>query len=211
MKSANSTNLRDVLSAFQFDLMSSLNCVKVGRIESFDAQKKTATVQLLVKRILPDGTASLPKPLLDCPVFTLQGNGGGFQAPVSSGDHCLVLFADRNLDAWFETGAANTPYDGRMHDLSDGIALVGINPLTSTLANYEASTVKMFLGSAQIACKGGKIRIKNGTTDLLTVMNAFVDLLATLQVEGPLPLTSASVTSLNAFKTTLAGLLETPS
>ena len=36
-----------------------------------------------------------------------------------------MVFADRDIDAWFETGEAGVPPSGRMHSLSDGFAFVG--------------------------------------------------------------------------------------
>ena len=44
---------------------------------------------------------------------------------VNPGDACLVIFADRDIDAWFESGEAEVPPSGRMHNLSDGFAFVG--------------------------------------------------------------------------------------
>ena len=53
----------------------------------------------------------------------------GYHMPVSfeihEGDACLVVFADRDIDAWFETGEPEIPPSGRMHSLSDGFAFVG--------------------------------------------------------------------------------------
>jgi hypothetical protein len=46
--------------------------------------------------------------------------------PIQSGDTCLVLFCDRDLDNWFESGQITTLNSNRVHDLSDGVALVGI-------------------------------------------------------------------------------------
>jgi len=42
---------------------------------------------------------------------------------VNPGDACLVIFADRDIDAWLEGG--NEKPSGRMHSLSDGFAFVG--------------------------------------------------------------------------------------
>ena len=47
---------------------------------------------------------------------------------VHEGDACLVVFADRDIDAWFESGETEVPPSGRMHSLSDGFAFVGFRP-----------------------------------------------------------------------------------
>ena len=56
---------------------------------------------------------------------------------VHEGDACLVIFADRDIDAWFESGEAEVPPSGRMHSLSDGFAFVGFR--TRRIVDENAS------------------------------------------------------------------------
>lgn len=199
--------LTDTLTTLKQDIFRSMNCVKIGTIQSFDMAKKTATIKILFKRVLPNGTVASYPVLVDCPVFTLQGGGGAIQMPIASGDQCIVLFSDRNIDAWFKTGSESAPLNGRTHDLSDGMALVGINSLTSSLENYVSGKMRLFFGGAEINLAGGKITIKNETTTLLTILNGLIDVITTLQVNGPLPMTPESITALDTYKTQLAVLL----
>lgn len=151
--------LTDVLTAAQQDFALSLNCVKIGEIQSFDPVKKTATIQILFTRVLADDTVQSYPLLVDCPVFTLQGDGGGIQFPIVAGDQCLVLFADRNIDAWFTTGNEQPPLTPRTHDLSDGIALVGLNSLASTFDNYQDSKARFFYAGYEISLSSDGISI----------------------------------------------------
>jgi hypothetical protein len=137
-KPLNEPELIDVLQSLKQDIFKSLNCVKIGKINSFDQTKKTATIQILFKRVMPDKVISYPL-LVDCPVFTLQGGGGAIQMPIQAGDPCIVLFADRNIDNWYSNGSEAAPADLRCHHLNDGLAIVGINALTSTLPAYDAN------------------------------------------------------------------------
>jgi hypothetical protein len=122
-------NLKDLLDEFKMNIFRSMNCVKIGEIQSFDLTKKTATIQILFKRILADNSIQSHPQLINCPVFTLQGGGGAIQMPVQKGDICLILFADRNIDIWYSTGSESAPADNRAHSLCDGIALVGLNAI----------------------------------------------------------------------------------
>jgi hypothetical protein len=221
-------DLVDVLINFKQDIFSSLNCVKVGRIISFDGTKKTAKVQILFKRTLLDGTVQSLQPIVDVPVFTLQGGGASFQMPIAAGDQCILLFSDRRLDEWMQNGAEAVPGDGRMHDLSDGIALVGINAQNSTLPSYPTNKVLVsYQGSRlEISATGAKlvstgtaeidldtlVGIKNGATSLKLLLNNFIVLLEGLTVQdpisGPIPLTAASIALLEAYKAIFATLLE---
>ncbi len=174
--------------------------------------------------MLPNGDIQSYKPLVDCPVFTLQGGGGAIQFPISAGDQCLVLFSDRRIDEWYQNGSESAPGDPRLHDLSDGIALVGINALNSTLAptptdrvilSYGGSQFELTAtgwnfvgtGSAEIDLSGAIVTIKNNVTTLLTLMNQLITVIEAIQVTGPLPLTPASIAALEAQKLQLATLL----
>lgn len=226
-KSIIQPDLVETLAVLKQDIFATLNCVKVGKITAFDGTKQTAQIQLLFKRVLPDGTTMSHPLLVDCPVFTLQGGGGFIQFPIAAGDNCLVLFSDRNLDAWFSSGAEAAPFDRRCHDLSDGICLVGLNSLAGSLPavatdavnlTYAGATVQLKSGSvkfidgggAEVDFSAGLIKIKNGTTTLLTLLNGLIDVISATLVQGPsnYPLTAATIAALNAYKLTLAGLLQ---
>ena len=203
--------LKTTLDSLKADILSGLNVVKVGKINSFDGTKKTAEIQILFKRMLPDESVVSFPVLVDCPVYTPQGGGGALEFPIAAGDNCLVLFSDRNIDAWFRTGAEGLPFDGRVHDLSDGFALVGVNSLTSALVNYKTSEAVLSYAAAQFSLKGGKAGVKNAATDLLTLLNGLIDVIAAAStIPGGGPLNAATIAALTAYKTTLATLLYVP-
>jgi hypothetical protein len=54
-----------------------------------------------------------------------RGGGCTLTFPVKEGDECLVIFADRCIDFWWQSGGIQEPVDGRMHDLSDAFCIVG--------------------------------------------------------------------------------------
>lgn len=201
-------NLSDAMARLKSDILKSVNCVKVGRIQSFDGAKKTASVQILFKRVAPGGMAVSYPVLIDCPVFTLQGGGGSIKFPIAQGDHCLVLFADRNIDAWYENGTEEVPFDARLHDLSDGICLVGLNALTSSLSAYPSGEALYELDGAELGLKDGLIKVKSATTDLLTLIEGLIDVLKGIStVPGGGPLNAASIAALEAQKLFFQGLL----
>ena len=121
------------ITALKRDILSSLHCALPGRVVSFDAESQTAVIQPAVKhrpmssRAERSGVEGSPSsvslPLLrDVPVFM------PVSFEVNPGDACLVIFADCDIDAWFETGEAEVPASNRMHSLSDGFAFVGFRP-----------------------------------------------------------------------------------
>lgn len=154
------------------DMLQSLNCHQVGTIQSFNVAKQTATVSINLKLSLAGELKDFPL-LVDVPVFVLGGGDRVFTFPVRNGDTCLVLFNDRDFDNWFATGASTTPNSQRLHDLSDGLALVGFRCLANPVSSYSTTDVEARNGESKIGI-GEKLLLKNAATDLLTAMNAVI-------------------------------------
>ncbi len=178
------------------DMLSSLNCHKVGTIESFDSAKQTATVKINIK--LQVGATVKDFPLLaDVPVFVLGGGDRVFTFPVQKGDTCLVLFSDRDIDNWFATGGAELPSSPRLHDLSDGMALVGFRSLANPVDNYSSADCQVRNGSSLLSI-GEKLLLKNSVTDLLAVMQAVVNALNALDGKSG-PSAAAQISTASAL------------
>jgi hypothetical protein len=104
-----------LLQTWKEEIMSSIHCALPGTVVSFDAESQTAVIQPTIKT-----SSDVEFPLLrDVPVFM------PVSFEIQEGDACLVIFADRDIDAWFEMGEAEVPPSSRMHSLSDGFAFVG--------------------------------------------------------------------------------------
>jgi len=128
--------MNDILDSFKAEVFRDLNCVKQGEIQEYDPATASCTVKLKIKEFVDvDSDTSVSYPLLaDVPVFVLQGGGAWMELPIVAGDPCLVLFSDRDIDTWWTSGNETTPNTQRRHSLSDGIALVGLNPKANPLA-----------------------------------------------------------------------------
>lgn len=109
-----------------------------GIIQSFDPAAMTVVVQPAVAGRVTDEvgrTSSVNMPLLpDVPVVFPGGGGFTLTFPVAAGDECLVVFASRCIDAWWQSGGIGEPMEPRMHDLSDGFALVGVRSQARSLS-----------------------------------------------------------------------------
>jgi hypothetical protein len=132
-KTVSPPNLSTLLSNLKKDIFSNINCIQVGKIDSYDTASQSCTIKIQMKRKISD-TESKEYPLLiDCPVFVLQGGGAYIDFPIQQDDYCLVLFNDRDIDTWWDSENLAEPNTTRKHSLSDGFALVGINPKNSVL------------------------------------------------------------------------------
>jgi hypothetical protein len=114
-----------------------------GILQSYDAEKLTATVQPAVQGRLrqEDGTwkdVNLPL-LLDCPVIFPAGGGFVFTFPLKKDDEGLVVFSSRCIDGWWYSGGVQKQARYRMHDLSDGFFLPGCFSQARKIGNVNAA------------------------------------------------------------------------
>lgn len=109
--------------------------------------KRTVTVQPAIRGQVQkrDGSfelVALPV-LLDCPVVYPSGGGGTLTFPIKAGDECLVVFASRCIDGWWQLGDVQNQADMRKHDLSDGFALVGVSSVPKVIPDISTTTVQL--------------------------------------------------------------------
>ncbi|AWK42730.1 MULTISPECIES: phage baseplate assembly protein V [Photorhabdus] len=132
--------MQEVISA---GLYVSLPCI----IQSFNADAVTITAQPAIRWKIRqrDGeleSVSLPL-LVDVPVIFPRGGGVTLTFPVRAGDECLVVFADRCIDYWWQSGGVQEPVDPRQHNLSDGFALIGPQSQQQKIANISTHTAQL--------------------------------------------------------------------
>ncbi len=118
-----------------------------GVIQSFDAGAMTCEVQPAIKipvRQLDGTIESVALPLLvDCPVQFPSGGNCSLTFPVAPGDECLVVFASRCIDGWWQSGGVQEQAELRMHDLSDGFVLLGFRSKPRPLNGISTSTTQL--------------------------------------------------------------------
>ncbi|MFA5385863.1 MAG: Gp138 family membrane-puncturing spike protein, partial [Eubacteriales bacterium] len=119
-------DLKTILDDYKERAKAEMFCAFPGTIESFDSSAQTATISLNGKKIIKGGVAVAFPIIENCPVVFLFGGNGRLTMPIAKGDTCLVLFCDREIDSWFDTGITKAPIHKRKHDIADAIALVGI-------------------------------------------------------------------------------------
>lgn len=160
-------DLAEFMSLVKRDIGLSINCIQIGTIETFNATLGTASATINFKRQLADESVVDYPVLADCPVFTLNGGGASLTFPISKGDTCIILFNDRNIDNWYLSGKVDVPRDTRIHNISDGIILVGIRSINNAIITP--------IGSACLDAGTKKVAIKNDLTDLKTLILSLID------------------------------------
>lgn len=150
--------------------LTGLHTAMPGIIESIDFVAQTVSVQPSIQGIIvttkPDGTIfnkNVDLPILaDVPIFILRGGEYAITVPVAIGDECLVIFGDRCIDSWWQSGKVGPQIDfTRMHDLSDSFAIVGFTsqPNVIPAVSNNSLQIRKLDGSTYIELSGSGISL----------------------------------------------------
>lgn len=193
-----------------------------GRIESFDPATQRATVvpELRRQARFDDGEeieVSIA-PIPEVPVLFPRAGGVSITFPVAAGDKCLLVFAERDISAWLESGIEGLPPDARRHSYSDAVAILGLSPATGALdpapstselvIRSDDGATSIEVGPAGISITsdgpvsidaGGAISITRDVNELLTILATALDAIATSTVSGS-PLSNAATIAAERLK-----------
>jgi hypothetical protein len=171
---------------------STIQTAMPGIIISFDASVGTVAVQPVVQASVrkSDGSYSfMALPVLqDVPVCFPGGGGFTLTFPVKAGDECLLVFASRCIDAWWQLGGVQAPIEPRAHALSDATAFVGLRNSTRPLPAFNTS-------GTQLRSDDGNTYIEvlpSGFTKIVTP--AGLDIIGDVRLQGSLTATGTGGT-----------------
>lgn len=177
-----------------------------GRIETYDAATQTATITPDLKQLWVDEDEVeqevVVSPIQDVPVMFPRAGGLSITFPVQQGDPCLLVFAERDISGWLDTGRREVPPEDRRHALSDAVALLGLYPGPEAITPAPSATelqirsddglTKIELGPAGVSVESvGPINLTRGVNELLAVLSTALNEIATSTVSG-VPLSNAA-------------------
>jgi hypothetical protein len=122
--------LIDILNSAIGEALSNLHTATIAKVTG--VQAKTISVQPVINRVVDGKSITLPQFTKVPPLF-MQGGGSYTAHPIAVGDYCLLILTERCFDRWYSGADFQDPAEFRMHDYSDGIAIVGINPKAGAL------------------------------------------------------------------------------
>lgn len=121
---------------------------------------------------------------LDVPVLFPRGGGLCLTFPIQAGDECLLVFASRCIDAWWETGQLSNEGEFRANELSDAFAIMGtwskpnvpsgISTSNAQLRTEDGTTYVEVTPSGVVNVNAQHINLSNGGTLQKLVTEAFV-------------------------------------
>lgn len=146
-------SLKNLLDRFERNLLRKFNCVKLGKIKTFYADKQTADIQID------------DYPLISgVPVSFICGANFSIQVPVEADDDCIVLFCDGDLDNWVEGKGYIPAFSQDRHGLNGAVALLGIKNILTKVDNYITSGVRIKYKNSEIELNDSGITINGNVT-----------------------------------------------
>ena len=142
-----------------------------GIVSGVDLDKQTVSVQPSVQGSVSDAqgnvsNVNLPV-LVDVPIVWPRAGGFALTFPIKAGDEVLVVFSSRCIDAWWQSGGVGVAAEARMHDLSDGFAVLAPTSQSKKLSNVSSSNVQLRdeAGTTYVEiAPGGKIKLLGATS-----------------------------------------------
>lgn len=128
------------------NLAMAIRCAMPGIVQSYNPVKGTCVINLAIesRTLNPDGSVTFTpiSPISDVPVAYMGGGQFVTTYPIQPGDEALVIFSDRCIDSWWQSGGVQIPASLRMHDISDGFAIVGPRSLAKSIPNVSTTTAQ---------------------------------------------------------------------
>jgi len=167
------------------EAVSDIHTTMPARIESYDHTQQRASVQPLIKKQYRDGQ-EVSMPIIDrVPVVFPRSGGASLTFPVKAGDNVLLVFSERSMEKWLQDGGEQNPEDPRKFDLTDAIALPGLNPFNLASASTTNKDVELvYNGFRLVVNDDNRFAIGNAQEELLTLLT---ELLMTLTEDICIP------------------------
>lgn len=167
-------DLKEFISRQMRAISAEINSCLIGSITAINANG-TISVAVSFQKIIR-GIVAIPNSnimgdqiinypaLVNVPVFTYQGGGAYISMPIAIGDSCLLLFCDRDMDIWFETGQVAPPNSDRLHNINDAFAIVGINNLQNILPVNTSGIIEIIDKTGERLPQSGMMVAFGGAT-----------------------------------------------
>lgn len=203
-RDAQRTSSQDAAHAAQIETrLKNLHTCVPGIIVSFDPAKQTAQVQPTIQRLFTEkGAVNLPV-CVDVPVVFPAGGLFALTFPVAANDECILWFSERCIDLWFTYGGVRPPAEYRLHDLSDGMALVGLSSMPRVLTAFQTSHAELRNRARTFritVTSAGDIELVNPAGSIKLLANGNVTVVApTVAITGDVTVTGTVTADVNVF------------
>ncbi|NWC11888.1 hypothetical protein HX776_24180 [Pseudomonas agarici] len=113
-----------------------------GHVLTFNPLTQRAQVQVGILRVdVNDATFAL-KPIVEVPVY-FPGGDFAIEYQIDAGCEGDILFSQRCIDGWVQSGGVATNPRGRFHSMQDAMFLPGFRSQPNALPEFQNNGVRM--------------------------------------------------------------------
>lgn len=113
-----------------------------GHVLAFDPATQRAQIQIGIQRIDINGTAWVPAPIVDVPV-QFPGDDFVVEYQIDPGCEGIVMFSQRCIDGWKQTGGTADNPAARFHNQQDAMFVPGIRSLPNVIQGFSNNGIKL--------------------------------------------------------------------
>lgn len=161
----NKTPLHSLLKLAIDESIKGLFTAHVGHVVSFDPTNQRAQVQIGVQRVDLDNSAHNPPVINDVPV-AFMGGSSHLEFQVNPNDEGLIVFIQRNIDGWKQTGGVAVNPTPRIMGMQDCVFIHGVRSAVGAIKGFANDGIRMRSGDNHVWVKsdGTIITKNNGVT-----------------------------------------------
>ena len=113
-----------------------------GHVLTFDPATQLAQVQVGVLRVDINGAEFTVPPIIEVPVY-FPGGDYCIEYQIDEGCEGDILFSQRCIDGWIQSGGVATNPIGRFHNMQDAMFLPGFRSQPNALPDFQNNGVRM--------------------------------------------------------------------
>lgn len=113
-----------------------------GHVLAFDPKTQRAQIQIGIQRVDINGIAWVPAPVVDVPVC-FPGDSFTIEYQIDAGCEGIVLFSQRCIDGWKQTGGTADNPAARFHNQQDAMFVPGIRSLPNVIKGFSNNGIKL--------------------------------------------------------------------
>lgn len=161
------------------ELTKELGTSITGHILAFDTKTQLAQVQIGIFALDTNGNKINPAPIIECPVEFSGGGGWSFEHELNPNDEGLIIFSQRCLDAWIQTGGMAENPIARFHDKQDACFIPGVRSKKNAIKDFQNNGIRLRNEDASVyhwLKNDGSIESVNGAGYIKLLASGVVDM-----------------------------------
>ncbi|CAH9016607.1 putative baseplate assembly protein [Vibrio phage 120E34-1] len=161
------------------ELSKELGTSIAGHVLAFDTATQLAQVQVGIFAVDAKGKKIKPDPIIECPVEFSGGGGWSFEHELNPNDEGLIIFSQRCLDAWIQTGGMAENPIARFHDKQDACFIPGVRSKKNAIKDFQNNGIRLRNEDASVyhwLKNDGSIESVNGAGYIKLLASGVVDM-----------------------------------